>query len=157
MNIHKLIYFNGVIFGMKEFTAKDFREIFLKSVFDYLHENGIQLFNIEDVFSRYQEDHIAHSINMGFNMAMEQLVDRFLLNQNIVTENELGTELENEFRIEFSPESGKPTLYSNYKLFYKMRNLNLTFDSRLDLDELNIDETLNKIMRGVIAELRKQL
>jgi hypothetical protein len=146
-----------VILLDNKFTAEDFREIFIKSIFDYLHENGIQLFNVEDVFSRYQENHIAHSINMGLNMAMEQLVDSFLLNQNILTENELGTELENEFRIEISPETGKPTIYSNYKLFYKVRHLNLSFDSRIELDEFNNDETLNQIISDVTAEVRKQL
>lgn len=141
----------------KHFTAEDFREIFLKSVFDYLHENGINLYKIEEVFPRYEENHIAHSINMGLNMVMEQLVDSLLLNQNILTRNELGTELESDFRIEIHPETSKPTINSKYKLFYKVKNLDLTFECSLELDEFENTEALNQLIGKVTSEVGKQL
>ena len=69
------------------FTADDFL-VFRYSIFDYLNENGINLYRIEDVFARYQENKIAQSINMALSMVIERIVDKFLLRQNVLKEEQ---------------------------------------------------------------------
>jgi hypothetical protein len=140
-----------------DFTADDFLEVFRYSIFDYLNENGINLYRIEDVFARYQENKIAQSINMALSMVIERIVDKFLLSQKVLKEEQLGTELDSDFLIQVNPFTGKPCISSKYKLLYKGKNLNFIFDCQFELDEIYDNEKLDKIIRKITLDLRKQL
>nr|WP_263324518.1 hypothetical protein [Neobacillus sp. Marseille-Q6967] len=140
-----------------DFTADDFREVFRQSIFDYLHENGINLSRIEDVFPRYEEKHIAHSINMALSMVVERIVDKLLLSQNVLTEEEIGTELESDFRIEVNPSTDKPTINAKYSLRYKKENLHFTIECQLELDEFYDNEKLTSVIENITSEVEKQL
>lgn len=140
-----------------DFTADDFREVFRYSIFDFLNENGINLYRIEDVFARYQENKIAQSINIALSMVIERIVDKFLLSQNVLKEEELGTELDSDFSIQVNPSTGKPCLSSKYKLLYKGKNLYFILDCKFELDEIYDNEKLDKIIRKITLDLRKQL
>lgn len=140
-----------------DFTADDFREDFLHSIFDYLHENGINVYRIEDVLARYQENKIAHSINMGLSMVIERIIDKYLLSQNVLKEEQLATELDSEFSIEANPSTGKPYISSKYKLLYKERNLDFVFDCQFELDEIYDNEKLDKMIGKITMDAGKQL
>jgi hypothetical protein len=140
-----------------DFTADDFREVFLQSIFDYLNENAINLHKIEDVFERYQENKIAHSINMGLSMVIERIVDKYLLSHNGLKEEELATELDSEFSVQVNPSKGKPFISSKYKLFYKEKNLNFIIDCQFELDEIFDNEKLDKMIGKITFDLGKQL
>lgn len=140
-----------------DFTADDFREVYLYSIFDYLHENGINLHKIEDVFARYQEDKMAHSINMAFSMAMERIVDQYLLSQNVLEEEQLATELDSDFSIQVDPSTDKPTLSAEYQLLYTEKNLNLSLDCQFELDDLYENEKLDQWIKKITGDVGKQL
>lgn len=140
-----------------DFTAEDFREVFRQSIFDYLHENGINLSRMEDVFPRYEEDQIAHGINMALSMVIERIADKFLLNQNVLKEEQLGTELESDFRIEVNPSTDKPTINAKYSLRYKEGNLHFSIECQLELDEFYDNEKLTKVIEKIASDVGKQL
>jgi hypothetical protein len=140
-----------------DFTADDFREVFHYSIFDFLNENGINLYRIEDVFARYQENKYAQSINMALSMVIERIVDKFLLSQNVLKEEELGTELDSDFSIQVNPSTSKPCISSKYKLLYKGKNLKFIFDCQFDLNEIYYNEKVDSIIRKITEDLRNQL
>ncbi|MFC3885959.1 hypothetical protein ACFOU2_21775 [Bacillus songklensis] len=140
-----------------DFTTDDFREEFLHSIFDYLHENGINLYRIEDVLARYQENKIAHSINMALSMVIERIVDNYLLSQNILKEEQLATELDSEFSIEVNPSTGKPHISSKYKFLYKEKNLNFVLDCQFELDEMYDNEKLDEMIEKITMDVENQL
>jgi hypothetical protein len=150
----RVMLLNETIVG---FTAADIREVFLHSAFDYLQENEIDLYRIEDVLARYQENKIAHSINMALSVVIEQMVDQFLLSQNVLKEEQLGTELDSEFSIQVNSATGKPTLSSEYKLLYKEKNLTFIIDCEFELDDIYDDEKLNKMIEKITLDVGKQL
>ena len=140
-----------------DFTADDFREVYLYSIFDYLHENGINLHKIEDVFARYQEDKMAHSINMALSMVIERIVDQYLLSQNVLEEEQLATELDSDFSIQAGPSTDKPTLSAEYQLLYKEKNLNLSLDCQFELDDLYENGKLDQLIKKITGDVGKQL
>ncbi len=140
-----------------DFTADDFRELFLYSIFDYLHENGINLHKIEDVFARYPEDKMAHSINMAFSMVIERIVDQFLLSQNVLEEEQLATELDSDFSIQVDPSTDKPTLSAEYQLLYIEKNLRLSLDCQFELDDMYENEKLDQLIKKITGDVGKQL
>ncbi|MGJ7922539.1 hypothetical protein [Neobacillus sp. LXY-4] len=140
-----------------DFSADDFREVFLYSIFDYLHENGMKLTKIEDVFARYQEDKIAQSINIALSVVVERIVDLFLLSQSVLKEEQLGTKLESEFSIQGSSSTGKPSISSKFKLFYKQKNLHFILHCQMVLNDLFDNEKLDKWMGRIRKDVEEQL
>ena len=50
---------------------------------------------------------------------MKIIVDKYLLSQNVLKEEQLATELDSEFSIKVNRDTDKPTINSKYKLLYK--------------------------------------
>ena len=140
-----------------DFTADDFLEVFRYSIFDYLNENGINLYRIEDVFARYPENKIAQSINMALSMVIERIVDKFLLRQNVLKEEQLATELDSDFSIQVDPSTDKPTLSAEYQLLYKEKNLSLSLDCQFELDDMYENEKLDQLIKKITGDVGKQL
>jgi hypothetical protein len=138
-----------------DFSTEDFRELFFHSIFQYLNQNGINLSRIEDVFDRYEEEKIAHSINVGLSMVVERMVDRYLLNQGVLTEEQLGTELVSDFSIQVHPSTGTPSISASYKLFYKEKNLHFSIPFHLKFDEIQENEILDKMIGKIIEYVRQ--